>query len=352
MILGVESSCDETALALLKEGQYIVAEAVSSQIPHHLPYGGVVPELASRKHLEVLSELFAQIMQQASATEGSPDAILDAVQGIAVSGGPGLLGSLLVGIEYAKGLALALKKPLIYVDHVLAHIHGAFLSLFAQNQTPVFPSLGFVISGGHTHLFRIEDYTRFHLMAQTVDDACGECFDKVGKMLGLPYPGGPHLEKLARKGDPHRYPMPRMMSRSRSLDLSYSGLKTYVWNFSRKFTEEQRSQESWRADVAASFQHEAFDQLIRKLQLAWRQNPNFGAIYICGGVACNEKLRQMMLSWAEERGITLKFAYGRWCTDNAAMIASLGYRKLLDHPAGDGWLWQPYSRFQSTSSSS
>ena len=343
MILGIESSCDETALTLLAEGKHVVAEKVSSQITHHLPYGGVVPELASRKHLEALPLLFSEILKDLFHHNSQSTERLEAV---AVSAGPGLLGSLLVGTEFSKGLAFGLKVPLIAVDHVLAHFHGAFLTLLEKGESPHFPALGYVISGGHTHLFEIKSYTEYKLIAQTIDDACGECFDKVGKILGLPYPGGPHLEKLAKKGNPQSHPMPRMMSHTPELNLSYSGLKTYVANLYKKHPTKARTQESWRADVAASFQHEAFDQILRKLDKAKTKYPHIRALYICGGVACNKLLREKVRSWGQDHHLAITFAKPQWCTDNATMIASAGHHLLKTKPQGDGFSWQPYSRFQ------
>lgn len=371
MILGVESSCDETALALVRFGREVIAEGVSSQIEDHRPYGGVVPELAARKHLEVLTTLFDQLIDRA-ATRGAkePGAILSQIDGVAVSVGPGLLGSLLVGGEFAKACALALGKPLIRVDHVLAHFHGAFLSMRLKGQTPDFPALGYVISGGHTHLFELHDETHFELIAQTIDDACGECFDKVGKMLGLDYPGGPRVEKLACDGDPERYPMPRMMVRASGLNLSYSGLKTYVANFIKEIQREdhlggksgdedrvgeenheenQNKKRDWRADLAASFQREAFDQLRRKLITAYKLRPECRQIYVCGGVASNMALRTMLKSWAGSASLPITFAEPRWCTDNAAMIASMGHYLQLSavglEISGQDSFLPPYSRF-------
>ena len=227
LVLGVETSCDETAVALTR-GREVIASLVSSQIDLHAQYGGVIPEIAARKHLEVISPLYKDLLAQSKIKPEEIDLI-------AVTRGPGLVGALLVGSTFAKGLALALDKPLIPVNHVHAHVHGALLGLDKNlKDEEIFPALSLVASGGHSSLFAMKDSLSFELMGQTIDDACGECFDKVGKLLGLPYPGGPHIEKRAIPGDPKSVKMPRMMTDKKQLNFSYSGLKTHMYYLLKK----------------------------------------------------------------------------------------------------------------------
>ncbi|MCY4381082.1 MAG: tRNA (adenosine(37)-N6)-threonylcarbamoyltransferase complex transferase subunit TsaD [Proteobacteria bacterium] len=335
IILGIESSCDDTALAWLDNGQDVLGSCVTSQISSHSPYGGVVPELAARDHLSCLPALFSELMAQ---SQRHPNFCLSRWQGIAVTQGPGLLGSLLVGYEFAQGLALSSQLPLIGVDHVLAHFHGVFVDLAMEGKKPHFPALGYVVSGGHTHLFRLRSMVDIDLIAHTIDDACGECFDKVGGMLGLPYPGGPHIEKLATSGNPLAYPMPEVMAHKKSLQLSYSGLKTYVYNLVNKLKLDQPEGElphQTVCDMAASFQREAFLQLTRKLEGALIQFPDTVAIYVCGGVACNQVLHQMVAELAIKHGLIWSMPQPSLCTDNAVMIASMGYHQLMSDVNGD-----------------
>jgi len=336
IILGIESSCDETAAAVVEDGHRVMASLVASQTEIHMPFGGVVPEVAAREHLRVIDPLVQQALNEA----GVKFADLDAV---AITQGPGLIGALLVGVAYAKGLALALGKPLIPVDHVHAHVHGALLGVEVAARD-LFPTLALVVSGGHTNLYRMGSPTEFALIASSIDDACGECFDKVAKLLGLGYPGGAEIERHAKGGNVKAVPMPRMVSERARLEFSYSGLKTFVANVVA--AEQAPISAARRSDICASFQEEALGQLVRKLTEAVRRYPEARSILVAGGVAANQRLQELMRS---SIALPAFFPALRYCGDNAAMIAAYGYH--LARAAGDGnsWLanadWDAYSRY-------
>lgn len=311
LILGIETSCDETALALIKDGK-VLASLVSSQIEDHRKYGGVIPEIAARKHLEVLPVLYEELLKITSIQQ-------EEIDFITVTRGPGLVGALLVGCSFAKGLALSLGIPLLPVNHVHAHVHGALLSLEENLETSsLFPSLSLVVSGGHTNLFFMKSPTDFELIAQSLDDACGECFDKVSKMLGLSYPGGPIIEKTAQGGDPKFFVMPKMMAKSRKLDFSYSGLKTHVYYLLKANPE---LKETHLKDLCASFQENAFEQIVRRLKQASKLYPELKSILIAGGVAANKRFRFLL-----EQDLTVPVFFPKldYCSDNAAMVAAYG----------------------------
>ena len=314
LVLGIETSCDETALSLVQEGKVLIS-LVSSQIKDHQKFGGVIPEIAARKHLEVLPGLFSELIKE---TGKKPEEI----DLISVTRGPGLVGALLVGNSFAKGLALSLQKPLLPVNHVHAHVHGALLSL-EEDKKDIFPAFSLVVSGGHTNLFYMKSSTDFELMSSSLDDACGECFDKVAKMLGLPYPGGPIIEKIARKGDPEKFKMPKMMAKNKSLDFSYSGLKTHVY-YLLKANPNLSEQE--KSDICASFQDNAFEQIIRRLKQARKKVPQLKSILIAGGVAANKRFRQLLSEQLETPCVFPKLEY---CSDNAAMVAA--YAEAIYH---------------------
>lgn len=355
LVLGIESSCDETAFALLEDGHKLIASQISSQQDKHNLYGGVVPELAARVHVESIGHLYKRFTLENNISSSQIDLI-------AVTQGPGLLGSLLVGAEFAKGLSLGLKRPIIQVDHVLSHVHGAFIEM----KEPIFPAYAWVISGGHTHLFYMQDPVSYRLISQTIDDACGECFDKVAQILGLPYPGGAAIEQLAQNGDHTRFPMPKMMARRTSHELSYSGLKTAMVRLVSQIKQQNPSQiddPQLRRDLAASFQHEALSQIIRKLKPHLKSHLPAKVVYVCGGVACNKTLRSMMQHLSQEIGGHLKIIFPKpsLCSDNAAMIACMGYykaqhwiqrtksskpHKTLNALYSTSYAWQPYSRSQ------
>ncbi len=315
IVLGVETSCDETAIALVEDGRKVLASEVSSQIKIHEKFAGVVPEIAAREHLSAVSLLFEQAMAKSQLS-------LKDVDLIAVTQGPGLIGALLVGISFAKGLSTRSAIPLMPVNHVHAHVHGALLGLPPeQDLASIFPCYALVISGGHTHIYRMEDPLSFSLRMFTIDDACGECFDKVGKLLGLPYPGGPHIERMAKNGNPDAYPIPKVLSDSSKEFFSYSGLKTHMLTRikGKSLSEKEVS------DHCASFQREAFRQIVDKLQnLLQNDTRPIASILVAGGVAANATFRKML---QDRIAKPILFPNLRFCSDNAAMIAAVGWHK-------------------------
>lgn len=310
-LLAIESSCDETSLAVMVEGK-LRALTISSQVDFHRPFGGVVPELASRYHLEVIHPLLEQTLQEAGVTLSDLDAV-------AVTVGPGLAGSLLVGVAVAKMLAALLEIPVLPVNHMEGHLY----SVRIEEQVE-FPYLCLVCSGGHTQIVEVRCPGDHVILGETRDDAAGEAFDKVAKLLGLPYPGGPSIDKLTQtQGDPHAYSFPRAMQHSQ-FEFSFSGLKTAV----RKAWLESDRSDSARADIAASFQEAAVDSLVSKLLKAG-QELGISRLAVVGGVACNSRLRKELY----QRGGTVRLFFPRpiFCTDNAAMIAQAAWdlRELL-----------------------
>ncbi|BCV22714.1 tRNA (adenosine(37)-N6)-threonylcarbamoyltransferase complex transferase subunit TsaD [Moorella sp. Hama-1] len=314
-ILAIESSCDETAAAIVSDGTRVRANIVASQIAIHRRFGGVVPEIASRRHLENI----VPVVTEALATAGLNFNDLDAV---AVTYGPGLVGALLVGLSYAKSLAYALGKPLIGVHHILGHIYAGFL---AYPHLPL-PAVCLVVSGGHTNLIYLEDHTTRRILGSTRDDAAGEAFDKVARVLGLPYPGGPELEKLAREGDPRAVNFPRAWLEEDSLDFSFSGLKSAVINYLHHA--QQIGQKVNRADVAAGFQAAVVEVLVGKTVLASTTH-QARSILLAGGVAANSVLRRELQAAGEEAGLPVYFPPRELCTDNAAMIGCAAYYQYL-----------------------
>lgn len=336
LLLGLESSCDETAAALVRDGKVVLSSRIASQTKIHEVFGGVVPEVAAREHLTAIDPLVHAVLAEGGVKLADVDAI-------AVTQGPGLIGALLVGIAYAKGLALALRKPLVPVDHVHAHIHGALLGVNAESS--VYPCLALVVSGGHTNLYVMDSPTSFQLVAASADDACGESFDKVAKLLGLGYPGGPHVERRAVGGDATRVAMPRMIDRKAQLEFSYSGLKTHVSNLvnqaPKPFPEERIP------DVCAAFQEEALGQIVRKIKEALRRWPATRSVLVAGGVAANKRFRVLM---AAEVGVPTYFPDLAFCSDNAAMIAAYGHHVHAEgRVAGRDFRahdWDAYSRYE------
>lgn len=310
-ILGIESSCDECAAAIIEDERKICSNVIHSQIETHKAYGGVVPEIASREHLEVIDRVVDRAFKEAQLS-------MEDIDAIAVTRGPGLVGSLLVGISYAKGLSLATGKPLIGVHHLAGHIASVKLA-FEDIQAPY---IALVLSGGHSHFYKIDDKNSTTCIGQTRDDALGEAFDKVARMLSLNYPGGPELEKLAKKGKPI-YPFTKTLLEDDSLDFSFSGLKSNIMQYLQK--------NEWRAaDVAASFQENVFDVVATKIERATKQT-GIQDVIIVGGVSANMRLREVLT----ERGLHVKFPPLWLCTDNAAMIASAAFNSYHEQKFND-----------------
>jgi len=326
-VLGIESSCDETAAAVINNGK-IYSNVIASQIKFHSQYGGVVPEIASRKHIEAVYVVIKQALSDASVT-------LREIEGIAVTRGPGLVGSLLIGLSTAKALAYALNIPLVGVNHIEGHIVAAFLS----ENTPSFPFVTLVVSGGHTNIYLVNNYHSFQLLGQTRDDAAGEAFDKGANLLNLGYPGGVVIDRIARDGNPNKVAFPRAMKDSN--DLSFSGLKTSLLTMLKKHGRSFSSKEL--PDIAASYQEAIADALMEKTIKAAEVN-SVSRIVVCGGVAANSRLREKFAKETSLRNIELFIPPVILCTDNAAMIAAIGEimlkdgrRDLLDLNAVSRW---------------
>lgn len=323
-VLGIESSCDETAAAVVENGQTILSSVVATQIPFHEAYKGVVPEIASRKHTEWILPVVKEALKEAGETIWSID-------GIAVTSRPGLMGSLLVGLTFAKTLAWACNKPFIAVNHMLGHLYAAHLE-----QNIPYPYLGLLVSGGHSIICKVYDFDSIEVLGATIDDAPGEAFDKVAKFYNLGYPGGVVIDRLAKNGNPKaaNFPMPVLHEAGRTYDVSYSGLKTAVINQLDRFW--NPAYEKNNENIAAAFQNRAVKILLRALLRAARDT-GLHTIVAGGGVAANSLLREKL---AEQKDLTCIFPPLKYCTDNAAMIAGLGYRYLqrgdrspLDCPA-------------------
>ena len=311
LTLALETSCDETSAAVVRDGRFILSNIISSQVPLHQKYGGVVPEIASRKHIESVLPVVEEALQAAETD-------LSAVDVIGVTHGPGLVGALLVGVATAKALAFALDKPLVGVNHLEGHIFANFLA--HGDLKP--PLTALVVSGGHTSLVHVKSYDELELLGQTRDDAAGEAFDKIARVMGLPYPGGPYIDKLAARGNPAAIPFPRALAGSDNFEFSFSGLKSAVLNYLNSAA--QRGEAVSQADVAAGFQAAVVDVLVEK-SLQAVQRCGTDRLVLAGGVAANSGLQAQLRRACDERGIRLYVPPPVLCTDNAAMIACRAY---------------------------
>lgn len=316
LILGIESSCDETAVAVVKNGRVVLSNIINTQIDLHKRYGGVVPEIASRKHIESINPVIDEALSAAGVT-------IEDIDAVAVTYGPGLVGALLVGVSTAKAYAYATKKPLVPVHHIKGHIMANFIS--HPELEPPFVCL--VASGGHSHIVEVKDYMNLEVLGRTRDDAAGEAFDKIARVIGLGYPGGPLIDKLAKEGNPKAIKFPRVKMDNNSLDFSFSGVKTAVINYLHKA--EQKNEEINKADVAASFQDAVTDALCEHTtEAATRCGTKI--IALAGGVASNSDLRKKMTERGGELGIKVVYPEPILCTDNAAMIACAGYYNYIN----------------------
>lgn len=317
LILGIESSCDETAVAIVDRGEKEIASVIHSQIDEHARWGGVVPEIASRSHLDQILPVLDRCLKESGVG-------LSDLAGIAVTNKPGLIGSLLVGVGAAKGLALATGLPLVGVDHIEAHVYAAVM-----DRAPMpYPAIALVVSGGHTALYLVESPLKMEPLARTLDDAAGEAFDKVAHMLGLAYPGGPSIAKLAEGGNPTAIAFPRYRPKNKQLGFSFSGLKTAVLYHLRGgdalAPTPAPADISHPEDVAASFQEAVVDALV-KMTLRAAQEHHLDQVLVAGGVSCNQRLREVFAEASGPLGIETHFPPPARCTDNAVMIAGLGW---------------------------
>jgi N6-L-threonylcarbamoyladenine synthase len=311
ILLGIETSCDDTATAVVRDGRYVLSNVSTNQDAFHAKYGGIVPEIASRRHVALLSAAVDDALGRAKMS-------LADIDGIAVTAGPGLIGSLVVGVAAAKALAFAARKPLYAVNHLHGHIFAAFLD---TDREPTYPFLTLLVSGGHTQLVDVASATELTVIGKTRDDAAGEAFDKTARLLDLPFPGGPALEALARDGNPRAIAFPRYTPGAGALDLSFSGLKTSV----RTFIENDRGATA-RADIAASFQAAVVDVLIDRVSRALNAR-DYALIVLSGGVAANTVLADAFRALGAKRGVEALVPERRFCTDNAAMIAAAAERR-------------------------
>lgn len=315
IIMAVESSCDETAVALVEDGRKILTDCISSQVDLHKIYGGVVPEIASRKHIEAIYGLADQALQNTGLSRKDIDAV-------AVTYAPGLIGAVLVGVNFAKAAALALGVPLIPVHHIRGHIAANYLTY--PELEPPFACL--VVSGGHTMLVDVQDYTKMEILGTTLDDAAGECFDKVARVLGMPYPGGASLDKKAQQGREGRYHLPRSKAGENPLDLSFSGLKTAAINLIHNA--QQKGEEIVTEDLCADFSAAVSDTLVPRVKEMLRRT-GLKKLAVAGGVAANSRIRRDILAAAEEMGVSVYMPPLKLCGDNGAMIGSQGYYEYL-----------------------
>ncbi|MFH0762992.1 MAG: tRNA (adenosine(37)-N6)-threonylcarbamoyltransferase complex transferase subunit TsaD [Candidatus Omnitrophota bacterium] len=330
-VLGIETSCDETSVAVVKDGRQVLSNKISSSLKFHKKYGGVIPEIASRMQLECITEVAAAGIKEAGVK-------LKQIGLISVTAGPGLAGSLLVGLSFAKSLSLAIAAPLIGVNHLRSHIYANFLNAPGIR----LPFIALVVSGGHSSIFCVKDFDKIELLGATCDDACGEAFDKVAKILGLGYPGGPFIERMAKSGNPKKIKF-NCSGTKKPLDFSFSGIKTAVLYYVKKHSTEKSNSElrtlnsELICDIAASFQESVIDALIAKSFLACRLK-SIGRLVIGGGVAANNRLRLKFHAAAKEQNINCYFPPKGLCTDNAAMVAGLAWRLFKKNHKSDLYL--------------
>lgn len=315
LILAIESSCDETAASVVKNGREVLSNVISSQIALHTQFGGVVPEIASRKHIEKINQVIAQALFDAGVTLGD-------ITAIGVTYGPGLVGALLVGVAEAKAIAYAAKKPLVGVHHIEGHVSANYI----ENPDLEPPFICLIVSGGHTHLVAVKDYGEFEIIGRTRDDAAGEAFDKVARAVGLGYPGGPKVDKAAKGGNPHAVEFPRAKVEGSPYDFSFSGLKSAVLNYINKA--KMAGVEFSVPDLAASFQNAVVEALVSRSVLAAKEY-GYGRLAIAGGVASNTALRAAMQEACDREGITFYRPSPVYCTDNAAMIGTAAYYEYI-----------------------
>lgn len=315
-ILAIESSCDETAASVVKNGREVLSNVISSQIALHTLYGGVVPEIASRKHIEKVNQVVQAALDEAHMT-------LDGITAIAVTYGPGLVGALLVGVAAAKAIAYAAKKPLVPVHHIEGHVSANFIE--HPDLEP--PFVCEIVSGGHTHLVIVKDYGEFEIIGRTMDDAAGEAFDKVARAVGLGYPGGPKVDKAAKEGNPHAMEFPRAKVGGSQYDFSFSGMKSAVLNYINQA--EMKGETICVPDLCASFQNAVVDVLVSRAVVATKEF-GYKKLAIAGGVASNSALRAGMKAACEKAGIEFYYPSPIFCTDNAAMIGAAGYYEYIN----------------------
>ena len=315
LILAIETSCDETAAAVVKNGREVLSNIISSQIELHKLYGGVVPEIASRKHIEKINQVIEEALTEAEVT-------LEDIDAIGVTYGPGLVGALLVGVAAAKAICFAKKKPLVGVHHIEGHVSANYI----ENKELEPPFLCLIVSGGHTHLVLVKGYGTYEIIGRTRDDAAGEAFDKVARAIGLGYPGGPKIDKLSLEGNKNAIPFPRARIEGSPYDFSFSGLKSAVLNHVNSC--EMRKEEINRADIAASFQEAVIDVLVTKTLLV-AKDYGMKTVAMAGGVASNSHLREAMTAACKEKGLIFYHPSPIFCTDNAAMIGAAAYYEYL-----------------------
>jgi N6-L-threonylcarbamoyladenine synthase len=312
LLLGIETSCDDTAAAVVRDGRDVLSNVATNQDAFHAKYGGIVPEIASRRHVALLSAAVEDALARAELSFADID-------GIAVTNGPGLIGSLVVGVAAAKAYAFALDKPLYAINHLHGHVFAPFLG---SSEPLPYPFLSLLVSGGHSQLVAVESPVRMRVLGRTHDDAAGEAYDKTARLLGLPYPGGPALDAMAKRGDASAHPFPRHRPSDGSLDLSFSGLKTSV----RYFLESDAGKSAKPEDVAASFQAAVVDVLMARLQAAYERAP-YKAVTLSGGVAANSALQAAVRAWSKRNDIAAFIPPPKYCTDNAAMIAAAAFHQ-------------------------